>query len=212
MLWKDFAKKIHAQKVFVVSIPVSLSYVLLLVLSILILSALYTWINRDNWSTLIHNQYGFSVDYPTNWVHETFGERGSKNLHELKATMSTRPIGPFGPSEALWIYWVPMDNPSLDQLDDWGTEQIVKYAVEFSDLEKTTIGLNNYPALKRSFWYKNSSEMVTHYYVINEKGGFMLEFYLRNRKNELDAKPVFTQMLTSFYMFDPTTATDGLRK
>ena len=212
MSWKNFAKKLHTKKVFVVGIPVPLSYVLLLILGIIALNSIRTWANRDKWSTLTHNQYGFSIDYPANWLHETFRERGSKNLHELKATISTRPMGPFGPSKALWIYWIPMDDPSLDKLDAWGTEQLVKYAGEFSDPEKTVIGSGNYPALKRSFLYENGSEMVTHYYVVNGKGGFMLEVYLRNRKDEIDAKPVFDEMLTSFSMFEPTITTDGLEQ
>ena len=213
MSWKNFARKLYAQKVFVVGIPVPLSYVLLFILGIITLNSIRAWANRDKWSTLTHNQYGFSIDHPANWLYETFGDRGSKNLHELKASINTRPLGPLGPNKALWIHWVPMENPTLEKAVDWGVEKFSRYEGTVSDLEEATIGAENYPAWKRSFQYAHSSAKRIHYYVVNERGAFILEFYLRDEKLEADTKPVFDRMLASFQMFEPATAAeDGLEK
>lgn len=213
MSWKNFVRKTHAQKVFVVGIPVPLSYILLCIFSIVALNSVRAWMNQDKWSTLTHNQYGFSIDYPTNWIHETFGERGSKNLHELKASINTRPLGPLGPNEALWIHWMPMENPTLEEVAAWGMEKLSHREGTVSDLEEVQIGRDNYPALKRSFQYANSPAKRIHYYVVNEKGAFILEFYLRNEKLAADTEPIFDEMLDSFQLFESPSATkDGLGK
>jgi hypothetical protein len=194
--------KLKSDKAYVLGFLVPSYYVLLFFLAVILFYGLRSWINQDKWQTLVHEQYRFSVDYPANWKYRTFGERGYKNLHDLKVTINSLSLGPFGPSRALWVYWVSLDNPTLTQASEWGLTKLPQHEGTISNLQETYIGTEPYPALVRTFHYTNNSQIRIHYYVVRDNGAYLLEFYLKDRNDEAAAAPIFEQMLASFYMFD----------
>ena len=70
--------RLKSEKAYIFGVSVPLYYVLLFLMIFGVFYGLRSWMNRDKWVTLVHEQYNFSVDYPVNWTQNTFGERGSK--------------------------------------------------------------------------------------------------------------------------------------
>ena len=153
--------RIKSEKAYIFGIPVPLHYVLLVLLIAVVFYGIRSWANQDNWETLVHEQYGLLVDYPSNWTHSTYGERGSKNLLDLKVKISTNTVGFFGPvSKRLGIYWVSMEDPTLEKAAEWGLDNLPPYSGTLSDLQETHIGEGNYPAFTRTFHYDNRSAIM----------------------------------------------------
>jgi hypothetical protein len=157
------------------------------------------WINRDKWQTLISEPYGFSINYPANWDSKTFGERGYKNLRDLKVIVNNR-IVEFLPKDALWVHWKTMEEPTLTQTAAWGLEKLEQSNGIISELQEVQIGVENYPALTRTVQYADSPKVRIHYYVISTQGAIILEFYAKSYNAETEA--VFNQMIASFRLLD----------
>lgn len=202
--------RIKAEKIYILDIPVPLHYVLLIFLAGAVLYGWNRWRNRDKWTTLVHEQYSFSVDYPANWMRHVYGEGGSKNQHDLRAQTYTNLVGPLGPvSKSLRVYWTLMEGPTLAQAAEWGMEKLLPPSPYdkgvVSDLEETTVGAGNYPALTRTFAYDDStyeyagsSPIRIHYYVVHDNDVYLLDFYLSNANNMDEAAPIIEHMLASF--------------
>jgi hypothetical protein len=41
-------------------------------------------LNDSSWKTVIHKEYGFSIDHPSRWYAQTFSDHGSKGDEEVK--------------------------------------------------------------------------------------------------------------------------------
>ncbi len=198
-----FLDKLKSEKAYVWGIPIPFHYFLLLVFIGFVLYGLHGWINRDNWKTLAHEQYGFVIDYPANWKHDTYGELGAKNLHDEKAKIWTNVLGFFGPtSRTLRIFWTPIEGATLLQTAEWGLGQLPQQDSIISDLKETQIGTGDYPALLRTIQYTTNSKMYLQYYVAHDNNAYLLEFYLRNENDHNEATHVFNYMLSSFRITD----------
>ena len=203
MQWTHLIKRIKAEKAYIFGIPVPLHYVLLVLLIAVVFYGIRSWANQDNWETLVHEQYGFLVDYPSNWTYLTYGDSGSKNLLDLKAKISTNSVGFLGPiSKRLGIYWVSMEDTTLEKAAEWGLDNLPPYSGTLSDLQETQIGEGNYPAVTRTFHYDNRSAMMIYYYVTRENGAYTLEFYLKDEDDIDEVAPVFNQILASFQILE----------
>lgn len=194
--------KIKSEKAYFFGIPVPLHYILLVLLIIVIFYGIRSWTNQDKWGTLVHEPYGFSVDYPANWGHELYGERGEKGVQNVKAIATSFPFGPVGPKMGFTVHWLAMDDPSLEKAAKWGVDILPPYSGTLSDLQETVVGIGHYPALTRNFYYDDSSAMEAYYYVIRENGTYILEFYLKDEDDIDEVRPVFNHMLASFKMLD----------
>lgn len=203
MLLKRFVNRLKFEKAYILGVSVPLHYFLLFVLVSVVLYGLRSWVYRDKWNTLAHEQYGFVIDYPANWQDGIYGERGLKNAHDLKAQFYTHILGFLGPtSKALRVYWTPMEGATLAQAVEWGLEKSMKRQGSFSDLQETWIGANNYPALTRTFEFTDSSSMYIQYYVVHGNSAYLLEFYLLNKNDADEAARIFSHMLSSFQIVD----------
>lgn len=202
MQWTHLINRIKSEKAYIFGIPTPLHYVLLVLLIAGVFYGMRSWITQDNWKTLVHEKYGFSINYPANWGHEIYGERGRKGVQNVKAVATSFPFGPVGPKMGFTVHWIAMDVPSLERAAEWGLNILPPYGGTLSDLQETKVGLGHYPALTRSFYYDGSSAMEVHYYVIRENGAYTLEFYLKNENDIDEMEPVFNQILASFKMLD----------
>lgn len=192
---------IKSQKAYVFGKPVPLHHVLLVLLFAAIWYGVSHWINRDNWSTLVHEEYNFSIEYPTNWQHASFGERGNKNLTEEKAYFGANQIGFLGfTSKTLSVSWFKMENPTPEKIYDWFLKKYHKRGIIYSDFQEVEVGSGHYPAWTRTLRYSTPIQMTTQYFIIRDDEVYLLEFYLRNAANKDEVSPAFDHMLASFHI------------
>ena len=208
MLWTRSTNRIISEKAYIFGIPIPLYLVLIFFVVVLIVNGLHNWINQDNWKELVYEQYGFSISHPANWGHDTFGERGKKGVHHVKALATSFSFGPLGPSSALKMHWISMDEPTLAKAAEWGLDILppygggTPYEGTLTDLQETKIGIDNYDSLTRTFRYADSPAVKVYYYIIRENGAYSIELYLKNENDMEEMQPVFNQILASFRMLD----------
>lgn len=71
---------------------------------------------QKEWQTISHPQYGFSVEYPPEWVARIYGEAGDRGAEEVKLRIY-RSI--WGPPE-IAIHYQETSKPSLEDVVAWG--------------------------------------------------------------------------------------------
>jgi len=196
--------KLKSEKAYIYGVPIPINYILLFLIVWGILYGLRSWMNRDEMETLVHEQYSFSIDYPVNWHHNLYGERGSKNLYDQKAEVATNVLGFLGPTNrALSIYWTTMEEPTAEQLSEWGLETFPQHMdIILASQEEIQIGADTYPALLNTLQKANSSETYMQYFVLHGNEVYLLEFYLRNKNDKDEAMPVINRMLASFNILE----------
>lgn len=195
--------KLKSEKAYIYGVPIPLPYVLLFLIVLGIFYGLRSWMNRDEWVTLVHEQYSFSIDYPANWQHKTYRELGNKRLVDQKAQVWVNSLGFLGPtSRALRIYWTNMENPTIEQLREWGLEKFVQPINPIFMQEANQIGIDNAPVLVNMVEKVNSSEFYIQYFVIHGNEVYLLEFYLSNENDKDEAMPIFNRMLASFNILE----------
>jgi len=149
---------------------------------------------QDQWRTLTHEGYGFSIDYPATWNADRYGSSGYRNLENARAD-----IGGIGTS--VLIHQQTIDKPTLEDAAEWGQEIVLhkRNILFLSPRTEATVGIENYPALTQTFQEKigletNTTKVI---YVVTENSAFAIEF------NDVEkSEPIFEQMLASFRLFD----------
>lgn len=194
---------VKSQKAYVFGRPVPLHHVLMVLLFAAIWYGVSHWANRANWSTLVHEQYNFSIEYPTNWQHATFGERGNKNLTEEKAYFWTNQIGFLGfTSKALSVSWFKMEDPTPEKIYEWSLKRYHERGMIYTDFQEVEVGSGDYLAWIRTLKYGTPLQMTTQYFIVHDDSIYLLDFFLRNAANKDEASPIFDHMLASFHI-DP---------
>jgi hypothetical protein len=122
----------------------------------------YYWLNQDRWSTFQSSQYHFSIDYPTTWTVNTYGERGHRGLDYLRAQF----LHLLAPGN-VQIHTVFMENPSLSDAVEWGEAIIVRDGgVDVSQPSPAAIGGEEIPAFVRTYKVPVVDHVVTVAYVV----------------------------------------------
>lgn len=204
MLLTRWADRIGAWRFYVLGYQVPTRIALPAILLLLTYVGLNHWVNRNNWSLLVHEQYGFAVEYPTNWKTNTYGENGLRNRRDLKAILNTHQLGSVGlKTKGLDVYWESLTNPFISVTPDQRFEQYIQrntQAGTSSDFVERTIGIGKYPALMRTFRGRNDSKVYYQYFVRDGVSVYLLEFYLRHEEREAQAE--IDHMLNSFRIVD----------
>ena len=92
-------------------------------LSILLVGCNYSK-NNSSWKTVSHEEYGFSIDYPSRWNAQTYDVDGRKGDKEVKLDVYSSLWGD------LWISVRQNENvpkPNLNDVIDWSNQRINKY-------------------------------------------------------------------------------------
>ncbi|MBK9051793.1 MAG: hypothetical protein IPL78_13025 [Chloroflexi bacterium] len=156
-------------------------------------------LNAGAWKTLIDQQYGYSFEYPANWDAETYGESGFRSYHNLKASAFTDTLFFTAGHRSVRIHWMPMDNPTREQVAMWGAEEIEQYeGFNISEQVDVQIGLQHYPAVLQTYQTRNLFKQV--YYVHNEDSAYIIE--LRAGQLDHDTESIFEHILATFQLFD----------
>ncbi|MCB0033516.1 MAG: hypothetical protein KDE51_05845 [Anaerolineales bacterium] len=154
------------------------------ILCLLFLSACATQSNNPQWVTVKHEQYNFSIDYPTKWVVNLYGEVGYKGVDEQKLIIGPqRPtFGLPSPSStfSIIVRQRPFDNPSLQDALKWGNETI--------DQNPLQEGLQTKPGYKEFLFQE---EEIAGYNAIRQRytysylGGMIIEELYIPRENDM---------------------------
>ena len=189
------------QYLFVFGQKVPLPFLLAVILAIIILSSLSYLINLGKWQQLKSDQYGYIIEYPSTWHVRTYGENGHRGSIFMRADFGD--INPIMPSYA-YLYEQPIESDtSLSMLAKWGEIIIDRQdGYNLSELETVTIGVDNYPALRRTYFVYGGGKIFTEvYYLINDDHGFALQFSAHEKKLE-SSQTIFKRMLDSFEFFE----------
>lgn len=72
------------------------------------------------WKTITSDLYHFSVDYPTKWSAQTYGEHGFKGVNEVKLRISRSWTGYF----VITVRQKAATNASVNDVAKWGADRI----------------------------------------------------------------------------------------
>lgn len=70
---------------------------------------------EGGWKTLTHEQYGFTIDYPSQWVARQYGEHGHKGADEIKLIIHRSWL-----SFQITLRRKEFSNPTLEDAVAWG--------------------------------------------------------------------------------------------
>ena len=154
---------------------------------------------ESKWETITHPVYDFSLEYPTKWRLQTFGEYGFKGDRDFK----------------LWIYRSQRNSfrvdvrfrgkdlpPTLEDVVLWSNERIEKYKSGnshadgyYQELEFYEDEVNNHPAIRRI--YTMSGMQIEEVYIARQND--MITISLRSPISEFDSyKNDFERIVHSF--------------
>lgn len=70
---------------------------------------------EGEWSRVTHEQYGFSIEYPTKWRIETYGQHGHRGLDEVKLRIWETNLNSF----KIEVWRFPYSSPTLEGVLKW---------------------------------------------------------------------------------------------
>lgn len=142
-----------------------LVYVLLVYITIVLTAvSFFSWYiwplkppaSTEQWETITHPQYNFSVDYPTKWTAQTFGEYGYRGAKDLKLSIYRNTFLGLDTFE-IEIWYRPMESPTLDDVVAWGDMQFAQGnrslreqgKEEYKEIATKYDEIDDYPVVKR---------------------------------------------------------------
>ncbi len=142
--------------------PVALAFVAVWLLLAFLLAGppLRRTAEGEEFATITHEQYGFSVVYPTKWRARTYGEAGYRGDDDRKLEVFYNEFGPF------WIQVRQKDvyQPDLEDAVRWSLKgfETVNHdpSTRFEAGPLTEETVNGQPALRRRF--------ISEQYIIEE--------------------------------------------
>ncbi|MBK8904363.1 MAG: hypothetical protein IPM53_24505 [Anaerolineaceae bacterium] len=152
----------------------------------------------ENWRVFTSSTYGFTLHYPANWQAQEYLD-GSKGDRNVIATII--PPTPF--TAAITIKRDEMENPTVEDVADWGEELITRRfastAYEVYELESIELA-NGESALTRTYLTaidKPVSSRYTEIYIAREHDGLMIQMgAVENKYDSVEA--VFEHLIESF--------------
>lgn len=152
----------------------------------------------ENWHVFTSSTYDFTLEYPANWQAQEYLD-GSKGDSNVIATII--PPTPF--TAAITIKRVEMENPTVEDVADWGEELITRRfastAYEVYELESIELA-NGESALTRTYLTaidKPVSSRYTEIYIAREHDGLMIQMgAVENKYDSVEA--VFEHLIESF--------------
>ena len=145
---------------------------------------------RDQWKTITHKLYGFSIDYPPGWLAETYGEYGIKGDRETKLSISRG----FAGSIYIDILYRSAVKPKLDDVVRWGGAHKTLRSLTTEVVSFQIMELNGYEVAKRTYRSRNMYQDV---YIAREKD--MIIIKLQAEEDDFwTFLPTFEEIVASF--------------
>jgi len=124
--------------------------------------------DSPEWVTVEHEQYNFSLDYPTKWVVDLYGDAGRKGNDDQKLVIMRKnnPILGLPSSPSTFIIIIEQrafDNPTLQDVLNWGNEKIdtdlsqegVQTKPGYEEFLFQEEEISGYAAIRRRYTYFN---------------------------------------------------------
>jgi hypothetical protein len=70
---------------------------------------------EGEWATITHEKYDFSIDFPTKWKIDTYGDEGHRGLDEVKLRIWENNLNSF----KIEIWLTPYEAPTLEDVVEW---------------------------------------------------------------------------------------------
>ncbi|MCA9918552.1 MAG: hypothetical protein KC445_11405 [Anaerolineales bacterium] len=175
----------------IVDVPI----VILLIVIGLVFASILTkqLLLQGQWRTLVHDGYGFSIDYPASWSADKYGDSGWRGVVYARAQL-------IGSGSRIFIHQQTMDNPQLTDAVRWGQEILDrKQITEQSSLVEIQIGDGKYPALMQTYKEDVFVDITTNkaIYLVTDNSAFLIQLSDINEKSE----SIIDQMLASFRLY-----------
>ncbi|MEZ4514078.1 MAG: hypothetical protein R3C62_19575 [Chloroflexota bacterium] len=142
------------------------------IICLLFLSGCEAELDNPQWVTIKHEQYNFSLEYPTKWVADIYGDAGRKGVDDEKLVIE-REESIFGrpSSPTTFIIIVErraFDNPSLQDALNWGNETIARSLSQeglqtkpgYEEFLSQKENVAGYPAIRRRYTYFGLGEVI----------------------------------------------------
>ncbi len=179
-------------------IEIPLWVILIVLVGVAIVYRVHYQTLQGEWKTYITTRYGYSIDYPANWLMSEYGSNGSRGRIFLRNSF----VDLF--TANLEIHEQELAEPNLMEVIEWG-ESLNRYASNWSDIEMTTIGQGDYEAIVRTHHTKSGilgrRNTIKVYYVITDRQAIALVFDPHERHYD-NAPEAFDRMLDSFQLID----------
>ena len=155
--------------------------------------------SKDTWANITNDRYGFSVEYPAEWVVNAFGERGSRGDTELKLEIYDTLLGTF----RVFVYQRDFSHPTLQDVAKWGMTRIERANNNLSIREEPILHEIDFwessrqgsPLLSRR--YGNEQFTFEHVYIARSED--MIIIALQNDATAFDSSlMVFDRIVASF--------------
>jgi hypothetical protein len=153
---------------------------------------------NSDWETISHPLYNFSIEYPTKWRLETYGEYGFKGVRDLKVWIYRSMSDSF----RVDVRYRSKDSPSLKEVIQWSNESIDQFKSRPSHIEGYYQELDFYEDLvhetpvARRIYIMSGLQIEEVYFALDND---MVIISLRSPITEFDSyKDDFERIVESF--------------
>ena len=145
---------------------------------------------RDQWETITHELYGFSLDYPPRWLAETYGESGFKGNKLVKIRINRG----FAGTVFVRVYYQPAIHPTLEDVERWGQYAGALRSESATVLSFENTALNGHEVTKRTYRSTNTYQDV---YIARENDMILIQLQAQD-SDFWDFLPTFDEIVASF--------------
>jgi len=181
------------------------------VFCLLLLSGCETEQDSNQWVTIEHERYNFSIEYPTKWSVDLYGDAGRKGIDDEKLVIMRKnnPILglPSSPSTFIIIIeWRAFDNTSLQDALNWANEKIdddlsqdgVQTKPGYEEFLSQEEEISGYPAIRRRYTYFNLGGVTREeVYILRENDMISISLWV-NDEYFYSFYPDFQRIVNSF--------------
>jgi len=145
------------------------------------------------WSRIVNDEYNFSIEYPSKWAADTFGEHGSRGATDMKLEIYQSLLGNF----RVFIFQRNhQGEPNLEDVNNWGALKIKEANESFNnrgdprwqEFDLWEDSIQGHPVLRRR--YGNEQFMFEDVYIARSSDMIIITL-------QSDA-PVFESYLDDF--------------
>ena len=182
-----------------------ISWIKLLVVLLVLLAFLLNALDPDHrelpdngeYASVTHEEYGFSIDYPTKWRVGTYGENGSPYYHydsSIKLDLYITRRIPF----SILIRYRPVVNPTLQNVSEWGNV-VMSRILTRRNIEEFPDTVNGKPIIRhRYYWGSYVTEDV---YIARSSDMIIISMEVKQRDYD-DNIEDFNTIVESFRPFE----------
>ncbi|MCA9935759.1 MAG: hypothetical protein H6662_06730 [Ardenticatenaceae bacterium] len=124
------------------------------------------------YKTITNTEYGFTVDYPTKWSAQIYGEYGLKGADQIKLRIAHSVFDQF----VIYVNYQRATKPTLQEVIDWGNEltsrfrstqesiaQYEEFGLQYDMIQDTPIARLRYRSWDRMYediYIARSNDMI----------------------------------------------------